>query len=475
MISTSVRSDFADWLSPMLVKELRQGMRSRVFMAAFYFTQLLMILSAVFNLAATSEGTDSNGALDFLNGLFWFLIAVPLVFIMPIRGFGALHSELKARTLELVFLTRLSAWRIAAGKWIALVVQTLLLICAVLPYVLLRYFLGGVNIIEDLQALFFLLLISCTLTAVTVAMSAYESGLLRALFIIGLIFSLFWFVGILTAVLVSGRMGAGGSPVAPLPFYLSIVVFLPAFLLLTIEMAASRIAPPAENHAVRKRLIGLYLLVVAPQLIALIPGGNTEFAFPLSLVFLIAVIVDALAEPLYNLVSPYRPFFRRGALGRGLSVFFVPGWPSAAWFVFLLAIVGGFTLLLHGRLSDPREILFYVSYLGWLIFPAACLRLFAPHTKHFLGFYLALHFFLATVTLLASMVAGITDQSRYWLSVIPNCTFILNRQLNEEELPVFLLVTLVMTAASLLILLIRSLIPLRDIYRTLRQSSVENA
>ena len=177
MLASSKHSDFADWLSPMLVKELRQGMRSRIFVAAFYLTQLLMILSTVFSLIAASR-TDNvpSDLFGFLSGLFWFMVSVPLLFVMPLLGFAALHTEMKAGTLELVFLTRLSAWRIVAGKWTAFMAETLLLVCAILPYVMLRYFLGGVGVIEDLQSLFFLLLASALLTATTLAMSPYESN-----------------------------------------------------------------------------------------------------------------------------------------------------------------------------------------------------------------------------------------------------------------------------------------------------------
>ena len=175
MLASSKHSDFGDWLSPMVVKELRQGMRSRIFVAAFYLTQLLMILSTVFGLIAASRTENVPSDLfGFLSGLFWFMVSVPLLFVMPLLGFGALHTEMKAGTLELVFLTRLSAWRIVAGKWTALMAETLLLVCAILPYVILRYFLGGVNIIEDLQSLFFLLLASALLTAATLAMSPYR-------------------------------------------------------------------------------------------------------------------------------------------------------------------------------------------------------------------------------------------------------------------------------------------------------------
>ncbi len=49
MIAADTKPDFPDWLSPMLVKELRQGIRSKAFMAVFFLTQLLMILSVVLN------------------------------------------------------------------------------------------------------------------------------------------------------------------------------------------------------------------------------------------------------------------------------------------------------------------------------------------------------------------------------------------------------------------------------------------
>ena len=42
------RADFADWLSPMLVKELRQGVRTRVFvMSCSSFLQVFMLLDLI--------------------------------------------------------------------------------------------------------------------------------------------------------------------------------------------------------------------------------------------------------------------------------------------------------------------------------------------------------------------------------------------------------------------------------------------
>jgi hypothetical protein len=465
MTNAAARSDFSDWLSPMLVKELRQGMRSRIFIAAFYLTQLLMILCVVFNLILSASKGQQVPLFGFLNGLFWFMISVPLLFVMPIRGFSALHGEMKTGTLELVFLTRLSAWRIAAGKWTAIVVQTLLLVCAILPYVLLRYFLGGVDIIEDLQSLFFLVVASAVLTAMTVAISPYESKLLRALFVIGLIFTFQFLIGIIFAWLASSSFGGASSrSTASWQLYVGLALFIPAFIILAIEIGASRIAPPAENHALRKRLIGLYLLLVAPLFV--LAGADDKAVFPLALFFLAVVLIDAMAEPVVVIRSLYLPFLRRGNAGRILSLFFTPGWVSASWYVALIVALGGGILFWRGQFNDAKVILGYIACFGALIFPAALIRLFVPATRFFLGLYIGVQFFLGALSILVGMMAGISGEPlSKWLCLIPNCTFIssLFGQVQPGDILLFVTATLFTTTASLAVLLARTISPLRQI------------
>ncbi len=463
--------DFGDWLSPMLVKELRQGMRSRIFMAAFYLTQLLMILTVVFNLVATNSGSSELETSSFLNGLFWLMISIPLLFMTPIRGFSSLHEEIRGGTIELVFLTRLTAWRIAAGKWTALMVQTLLLVSAILPYVLLRYFLGGVNVIEDLQTLLLLLLTSASLTAMTVAISPYESKLLRVLFIIGMLGSAMFLLGSVLTWMAYGRL-TGGATATSWQLYAGAAIYIPAFVVLSLEIAASRIAPPAENHAIRKRLIGLYFLIVAAGLSAFTDADVSIFAF--SFLFIAAVVIDALGEPVYVIPSVYRPFLKRGWWGRLLGGILTPGWVAATRYITLLAVFAGLALWANGQLNDETKALGFVSYFGWLVFPAALIRLLVPTTKFFLGFYLALQFLLAAITLLVGMMAGISNEPMTtWLCVIPNSVFLLNLtgQVGPDQLTAFLAVTSAMTAASVAILLVRTITPQRDIRAALQQTS----
>src|SRR5690606_36091994 len=143
------REDFPDILSPMLVKEFRQGMRTRLFGLAFILLQVLM--GIMMALSAMDYGNNPDAfRIKELNGMVGGMCGVLVLLVMPLRGVVALSNEERAQTLELIFLTRLTSWRIVLGKWASLIFQSVLFALAVLPYAVLRYFFGNVNLIDDL-------------------------------------------------------------------------------------------------------------------------------------------------------------------------------------------------------------------------------------------------------------------------------------------------------------------------------------
>ena len=135
--------DLSDLLSPILVKELRQGVKAHLFAGALVLLHLFMVVALLVSLAASRSSMGGR----FLAGVtFWVLVCVPLLLLMPISGLRSISGELSARTLDLVLLTRLSAYRIVLGKWAAIVAVTFLLSITILPYVVLRSFLGGIEL-----------------------------------------------------------------------------------------------------------------------------------------------------------------------------------------------------------------------------------------------------------------------------------------------------------------------------------------
>ncbi len=141
--------DISDALNPVLIKELRQGLKSRAFASAFLIMQALMVLSICIHVFALNTNSGAEAAGIF----FWVFAGAPLLIVLPLLAVNAIYSEQKQMTLPLVLLTRLTPWRMVTGKWAALMAQCALITCAVLPYVVLRYFLGGIHVAKDLFVL----------------------------------------------------------------------------------------------------------------------------------------------------------------------------------------------------------------------------------------------------------------------------------------------------------------------------------
>src|SRR5262245_35996909 len=86
-------NDFGDWLSPILVKELRQGLKSKAFVATFIIVQAAMIILVGIELLSLAGG-GGRGMVEGLDVVFWcFGVWLPLLVMMPARGITAVSEE----------------------------------------------------------------------------------------------------------------------------------------------------------------------------------------------------------------------------------------------------------------------------------------------------------------------------------------------------------------------------------------------
>ena len=276
-------NDFPAGFSPMLVKELRQGMRTNLFTVAFILLQTVMILSL---LAGLSDPGSSE-----VDGFFWFFIVVILLVVQPLRGFNALSAEYQLNTMDLIQLTKLNGWRITLGKWTALNAQTLLFLTGVLPYLVMRYFLGNVNFVIDLAALGMLGLGSALASAITIGCSVFRFFILRGIILIGFgVGFIGLFFGLQETLFRSGL--SGSSDIWQLGLIAISLVYGCFFFL---SFCASRIAPLSENHSTRKRLVALAFTLIALGLS--LAGIEVKTVIFVSAVILGLAAIDALTEP----------------------------------------------------------------------------------------------------------------------------------------------------------------------------------
>jgi len=439
-----------DWMNPIVVKELRQGLKSRAFTGSFLALQGLMLFSMIMYMLVGSNRNDTM----FANGFFWFMLGILLVAIIPFRAFQAIHEEQKNNTLEMIFLTRMSSWNIAFGKWLALVVQLLLMVTAVLPYLVMRYFLGAINIADDVMILGMLVIVAMLLTAAGVGFSGWKSKLLRGLLVAGAFMSIYLIPVTLIGVSRGSTMRLFNDPVV----WISTMIGAFLLMMFLLEYGASTIAPPAENHALRKRILALVILALFVSVIVIKQASELIYA---GLFFIVPICVDALCEPLHFVPSLYRSSGRGGWFGRVLRRMFYPGWPSGfIFFTFVMMVISA--ILIFEGPAFPKVAIFLTALIGTLLFPLAVILMFRPNSGNFMPAYIIIQLvmFIVSIVLYSAHMSGISGLN-FLSGLLPMSTlFVVFSRKAPTDL---FLASSLFTAVSMLIILIKMTGPWRRI------------
>jgi len=355
--------------------------------------------------AAAAAAHDRAGLV--ISRIIFLFFSLAVLVIQPLRGVGALSSEMKGRTIDLMVLTRLSAWRIVTGKWVSLVSQSALLLAAIVPYLILRYFFGGMQLFSELLALGCVFLASGMLTAVMVGLSACGSLLVRGILpVLG------------TPLLVGSIFGVtlSGSLPATLEFFTlssrgSWVVFaaclgIGAYLTwMALDFGASQIGPRAENRATARRLV---CLAATFALAALGFWSNSGWIVVGLTVVLTPVIAVSFTEPGDLVPVVTKPFVRRGFPGLVCGRFLYPCWPAGVLFCVVPCAVVLAEGVLLARL-DGTELNLLVAWLGSLLFPAVWVTLFRRKVRNAFATYVLI---LASSLILLFVVGLLQDAMR---------------------------------------------------------------
>jgi hypothetical protein len=268
----------------MLVKELRQGLRARLFgesITGFHLVILVLMLP----LSGLGGHREALG----IQRLVWWIFAGVLVLVLPLRGLSALMAERRGNTLDTLILTNLKAGRIVRGKWLAIACQVCLTGLSVLPYILILYAGGGISLPASVMVLLRLMLAGLVLTAAFLGLSWNQSWLHRAAPGLALAaVAMNAYAWPLVAGLTKGR-----NPDDPLwaPWRLTAEILTAgAAVAILLGLASQRLAPEVENHQAGPRLVALLL----PWLALAVPDPLLAQA---ALAALTLVSLSALTEP----------------------------------------------------------------------------------------------------------------------------------------------------------------------------------
>lgn len=450
----------------MLVKELRQGVRTRVFVTLFILLQVVMLLDLSLSLLNASDTrSTAEGTI-----LFWVIVGVPILVILPFNALGAINHEIRGNTLELIFLTRLTALRIVVGKWLAIFAQTLLMVCAVLPYLVLRYFIGGVNITNELLTLGVLLAASALLAGIATGISAYPARVVRTLLGAAGVGGFFAAVNFFNGV---GRRtattGPGGGSVPGTPEIVGVICGAILILYLMLEVGAAKIAPPAENHSAPIRLMALAGLALA-WVESLLVRFSTPFTLA-ALVIAMAVCAVAVCEEPRAIPGIYRSFTRWGWPGRLAGRLLYPGWATGLLFTLVVFAASGSLLVREKLLDTTVRWVEFTALAGALLLPVALIRSCLPNTRRALIYFFAVQIVCSVVAFVASMCDNILKTHAFGqvCSVLPLSALLMSAG-ESSEVEKYLWPVLVVTLLSLAVALAVLFRPLRQIRRLEKES-----
>jgi len=278
-----------DAINPILVKEARQALKSRQFV--FTFSTLLLAAlgwTIIGSLSMMPQIYTSPSAGRMLIG-YYFVLAVPMLMVVPVAAYRSLEAEIDDGTLELLSISALSPWQIVLGKLYSAMLQMMLYFVALFPCVAYAYNLRGVDLPTTLLILGMLLVAGVMLTIFALFLAANASS--RT----GRITSLF----VVMAAVVAAQVSLGSTVVGlinfgnPLTFdqlfcaVTGTVVLSLCLGHLFMATAAAHLTPASENRSTTLR-VSLMVTSAAAVAVAVLAAATVEMDFAGLTIMLVA-------------------------------------------------------------------------------------------------------------------------------------------------------------------------------------------
>ncbi|MCU0794422.1 MAG: hypothetical protein MUF31_00655 [Akkermansiaceae bacterium] len=268
-METVLKYDLPDRFGSMLVKEIRQNMRRGSFVIPFLTVHALAIAAVIleFQLGARERFSEYVGMLNvpmlFESGPLWVVVALICGVVMPLGGLVLMGQELEEGNHELLLLTHLSRWKVVRGKFFSMWSLSVLTLFSLLPYVLVRYQIGGVELLRDLACTMTVMGASAMITAGAIGASSF-SGLGARILTMAL------FIGSATASSMVAIWASGeASDSAGLFWHLNAFAAALCFSLMGLGLARSRLRLVVHAYEVKPSFMVVGLMVFTPFVVGM--------------------------------------------------------------------------------------------------------------------------------------------------------------------------------------------------------------
>lgn len=409
----------ADWAGPLVVKEIRAGLRSRAFALAFGLMLLAGFTVMMVSAAVSWSGVDApKGPEAFVGTTAAFALFGHV--LMPFIAYRAMVREREDETWVLLVLTGLGTDGIVRGKRLSAWAQLGLGAAATAPFMLLSYLLSGIGLVNVVLGVQWNLAVATFLTTVALGLAAQsESRLERTAghFVMLGLSALF----VAISMGVSAALAFNGERFLREGEVIGLLLGVPLFLLglswciQPAAAAALALDSEAKSHPARVRVVVVVTVgVIVSGALSVVLGAEKGFLIaPAILVALVLLVVGFFAfserHGYPNRVAhdgARRPGAFRSAL-------------ATVGLLAVSAVVFGTLGLAHPRTSvaaiaGPAFVSLYLS-LGFLVGRYTALRKLGSRVATRVGFFIATGAGIVLPPVLALIDHQRPDRGPAWL------------------------------------------------------------
>lgn len=263
----------------MISKELRQSLRRGSFVLPFLGVQLLAMVAVITGIQNGPMAAGSSELVGTLNpwlilksGPFWWIASTVCMILMPLGGVTLMGQELEDGNHELLLLTKLNRWKVVLGKFAALWGISAITLVSLLPYIVLRYFGGGIEWWDEASCAASVLGYSAMIGAGAIGCSSFRGIGLRVLMLLAFFvsMSLGCSIPVFACALVTNSCG---------PYYqLTALAAVVCYTMIGLAMARSRLRLGVLHSDVKSGGMMIGLLVFAPFAIGMMTLLTLGFA-----------------------------------------------------------------------------------------------------------------------------------------------------------------------------------------------------
>lgn len=269
----------------MTVKELRQSLRRTSFVYPFICIHLFATFAiyAEFQLGVGAGGGGMPAVLAWdpdETGPFWWVAMGICGILMPLAGFLLMPQEIEEGNHELLLLTTLSRWQVVFGKFLMLWGLSILTFTSLLPYIIIRYFIGGIEWFHELANTGSVICAAAIIASGAIAASGFNHVAAK----LG-IFALYIFsaAGGIGAALIGGIMSMNMSLTSKwviagnIHYHLSVLISVACYCVIGMLIARSRLRLATMNFELKPSTVLLVVTGLAPFIIGMAAAFTCGF------------------------------------------------------------------------------------------------------------------------------------------------------------------------------------------------------